>query len=213
MILTSRSMVREMRAELALVVMLFLVTPSWAAHEAGMVGPYNVSFDVNTTMQYSVIVEKPSSGVTSDGVNFNRYNLTVQSDDYFAWIVLTHYEKPMLANITANEYIVLAALQGSGADEPNIYQPLIDGQPGILGNFRFDRQYLGQGQYKEGDLVVAASYSPDGSVHEDGQYRGKTNCRVISTFPWEVIRDLLYTLHVEVPKDEQMPQNRSELQL
>jgi len=121
-----------MRAELVLVLMLFLVAPSWASHEAGMVGPYNVSFDVNTTMQYSVIVEEPSSGVTSDGVNFERYNLTVQSTDYFAWIILTHYEKPMLANITANEYIVLAALQGSGADEPNIYQPLIDGQPGIL---------------------------------------------------------------------------------
>jgi hypothetical protein len=71
-----------------------------------------------------------------------------------------------------------------------------------LGNFRFERQCLGQGQYQEGDLIIAASYSPDGRVYEDGVYRGRTDCRVISTFPWEIIRYLLYTLHVEVPKEE-----------
>ena len=51
----------------------------------------------------------------------------------------------------------------------------------------------------EGDLIVAASYSPDGKEYEDGIYRGNTDCRVISTFPWEVIRDMLNTLHIEVP--------------
>ncbi|MDD5703434.1 MAG: hypothetical protein PHU23_15475 [Dehalococcoidales bacterium] len=63
---------------------------------------------------------------------------------------------------------------------------------------------MGQGQYKEGDLIVAASYSPDARIYEDGVYRGRTNCRVISTFPWEVIRDLLQTLHVETPEEESL---------
>ena len=207
---------RGMRAELILFLMLFSASPIMASHEAGVVGPYNVSFDMNTTMDYSVIVEKSSSGVTEDGVKFDRYNMSVQSTDYFAWIVLTRYTEPMLANITANAYIVQSALVGSGADEPNYYQPLIDGKPGVLGNFRFERQDLGNGQYKEGDLVVAASYSPDAKVQENGEYRGITNVRLLSTFPWEVTRDLLYYLHVEAPGDQAasqvLPVNQSQNQ-
>ena len=42
--------------------------------------------------------------------------------------------------------------------------------------------------------------SPDGREDEDGIYRGYTDCRVISTFPWDVIRDMLNTLHVQVPE-------------
>ncbi len=191
-----------MHAEIILLLVLGLIAPAFAAHESGPVGPYNVSFDMNTTAKYTVIVEAPTRGITYEGVNFTRYNLTVDSTDYFLWLILTRYEVPMLANITANEYIVWSALMNSGADQPNLYQPLIDGQPGVLGNFRFERQNLGSGQYKEGDLIVAASYSPDGRVYEDGVYRGRTDCRVLSTFPWEVIRDMLNSLHVEAPENE-----------
>lgn len=190
-----------MRLELILALVLLFVVPSYASHESGRVGPYNISFDVNTTMDYRVIVESPSKGVTDDGVNYTRYNLTVQSAEYIAWIVLTDYERPMLASINANRDVVVAALMGAGADEPKLYQPLIDGQPGVLGSFRYESLYLGQGASRQGDIVVAASYSPDGRVYDDGQYRGRVNLRVISTYPWEVIRDLLYTLHVQVPDE------------
>lgn len=200
-----------MRGELILITMLLLASPAWADHNAGKVGPYNISFDMNTTPNYKVLVEMPSHGVTYDGVAFTRYNLSIENDDsdYFAWLVLTEYEKPMIANITANAEIVAVALQGAGADQPKFYQPLIDGQPGILGSFRFQNEPKGVqlGQHaarqasQEAEIVVAASYSPDGKVMDDGSYRGRLNCRVISTFPWEVTRDLLYTLHIEVPKE------------
>jgi hypothetical protein len=196
-----------MRAELILVLVLSLTGTAFASYESGPVGPYNVSFNMNTTIDYRVIVEAPTHGVTSLGIYFERYNLTIESADNLAWLILTRYEEPMVANITANEYIVYSALISAGADKPNLYQPIIDGKPGVLGNFRFERQFLGQGQYQEGDLIVAASYSPDAVIYEDGVYRGRTDCRVISTFPWEIIRDLLYTLHVEVPKEEGAPAN------
>jgi hypothetical protein len=200
-------MAKVMRLELTLLVVLSLAAPALAAYESGPVGPYVVSFDMNTTMEYKVIVEAPSSGITSLGVGFTRYNLTIDSADYFAWLILTRYDEPMVANITANEYIVYNALINAGADEPNLFQPSIDGKPGVLGNFRFERQFLGEGRYQEGDLVVAAAYSPDARAYEDGVYRGMTDCRIISTYPWEIIRDLLYTLHVEVPKEEGAPLN------
>ena len=142
-----------MRKELVLLpvlLVLILAAPAFAAHESGPIGPYNVSFDMNTTSNYTVIVEAPTSGITSQGENFTRYNLTVDSTDYFLWLILTRYEEPMLANITANAYIVWNALLNAGADQPKLYQPLIDGQPGVLGNFRFENQDLGQGQIQTG---------------------------------------------------------------
>jgi hypothetical protein len=207
-----RSVARVMRAGpvlLPVFLVLILAAPAFAAQESGPVGPYTVSFDMNTTLNYNVIVEAATGGRTFEGVNFTRYNLTVESTDHFLWLILTRYDEPMLANITANAYIVWNALINAGADQPKLYQPSIDGQPGVLGNFRFANQNLGQGRYKQGDLIVAASYSPDGRDYEDGVYRGRTDCRVISTFPWEVIRDMLNSLHVEAPKDDGAPINQS----
>jgi len=195
---------KAMRTQFILLLMFYIATPAGAAvaHESGTVGPYVVSFDMNTTMQYTVYVESPMTGETSMGIKFTRYNLTIDSADYTANIVLTRYDEPMIANITANEYIVYYALENAGADEPALYQPQIDGQPGVLGNFRFQNEYLGNGQYQQGDLVVAAAYSPDGRVYKDGVYRGRTDCRIISTYPWEIIRDLIYTLHIAVPAED-----------
>jgi hypothetical protein len=205
----NQAVMKSVAIELILLLVLSLAAPAFAAYESGQIGPYNVSFDMNTTMEYRVIVEAPTHGV-STGIDFTRYNLTVDSTDYDAYLTLTRYEQPMPADISANMGIVLAALQGAGADQPTIYQNItIDAKPAVLGNFRFERQFIGQGQYQEGELIVAAIYSPDASVHEDGVYRGRTDCRVISTFPWEIIRDLLYTLHVEVPKEEGVPFDQS----
>ena len=202
-------MARVIREQFLLLLVLCLVPQAFAAHEAGPVGPYNLSFDMNTTMDYTVIVEPSSSGQTPLGIDFVRYNVTVDSDDYAAWLILTRFEEPIVANISDSEYIVYGALINSGADRPNLYPVLIDGQPAVVGNFRFERQFLGQGRYQEGDLVVAAAYSPDARLYEDGNYWGRNDCRVISTYPWEIIRDLLYTLHVEVPAEDRAPMNQS----
>ncbi|VVB69835.1 Uncharacterised protein [uncultured archaeon] len=182
-----------------LFMMLLLAAPALAGHEAGTVGPYIVSFDMNTTQEYKVIVEAATSGRTSLGVDYTRYNLTVDGTNYFVYLVLTKYSEPMVANETANAYVVLNALQNAGADKPKLYKVAIDGQPGIVGNFRFENLYLGKGASQQGDLVVAACYSPDGKVSDDGVYRGETDCRVMSTYPWEIIRDFLNSLHVESP--------------
>ncbi len=173
---------------LILIAAAAMVGPSFAAHEAGAVGPFNISFDVNTTMNYEIFVDPPSSGITSSGQSFVRHNMSIETTDYFAWVILTRYENKMQANISANKDIVEAALMAAGCERPKLYQPLIDGQPGVLGNCRFEN----------GEILVVASYSPDGAIRENGEYSGQTDCRVLSIFPWEITRDMLYTLHVEV---------------
>ena len=192
----------KMSALFVLVLAFFLAAPALAAYESGTVGPYVVSFNMNTTMKYTVYVEDASKGATSMGIDFTRYNLTIDSDDYMASMVLTRYDEQMAANATANEYIIYNALMESGADDPVLYQLMIDDHPAVLGNFRFEKQYVGQGQYKEGDLLVAAAYSPDARAYDDDNYWGRTDCRIISTYPWEIIRDLIYTLHVQVPEED-----------
>ncbi len=176
---------------LVLVMILASAGLSLASHEAGKLGPYTVSFDMNTTSKYKVVVDPPSSGVTSNGVKFNRYYLSVDGDDGFASVILTGYDKIMAADIDANREIVAGALTTIGCDSPKLYPSTIaiDGHQGVLGNCK----------YPSGTAIVVVGYSPD-SVLVNGTYVGKTDCRIVSTYSWETTRDILATLHVVVPE-------------
>jgi hypothetical protein len=182
-------MVRAMRILKVLILLFVLIGPAMGTLEEVKLGPYNVSFDMNTTSEYDISVEGPTAGTSSDGVGFRRYNLTVDGDEGFAFLVLTEYDHPMKAGIEADLEIVNDVLKSAACDDPKLYQPLIDGESGVLGSCR----------YPSGSLLVVASYSHGGET-EDGEYLAQTNCRVLSSFPWEITRDMLYTLHVEMPQ-------------
>ena len=172
------------------VLILLMVAPVIALQEAGPVGPYNVSFYMNTTSNYVVMVNGPSSGITSSDVKFTRYNLSIDGNEGLASIILTNYEKDMPASINANRDVVLAALVSLGCSDPKLYPSTIaiDGHQGVFGNCKHD----------SGDTVVVVSYSPDARLVNE-TYIGRTDCRIVSTFPWEITRDMLYTLHVDAP--------------
>jgi hypothetical protein len=172
-----------------LVLILSMATPAPAMQVAGPVGPYNVSFYMNTTSKYDVMVNGPFSGITSTGVKFTRYNLSIDGDEGLASIILTNYEKDMPASINANKDVVLAALISLGCSDPKLYPSTIaiDGHQGVFGNCKHD----------SGDTAVVVSYSPDARMVNE-TFIGRTDCRIVSTFPWEIARDMLYTLHVEV---------------
>jgi hypothetical protein len=182
------TVVRLIKTGLILTALLFVICPALAGQEKVVLGPYNVSFDMNTTMDYNISIENPSMGMTSDGARFTRYNVTVDSKGYFTWLILTAYNASMLADIQSNMDIVTSTLDSAGCDEPKVYNTEIDGKPGVIGVYRF----------KSGDLLVCASYSPD-AVAESSQSFGRMNCRVLSSYPWEVTRDMLNALRVAVP--------------
>lgn len=178
-----------MRAVLTLVLVVLAATgTSLAAHESGMLGPYRISFDVNTTSNYKVVVDPSSSGTTPDGAKFVRYYLSVDGDDGYASFVLTGYEKNMSAGIDDNKALVTSALTAIGCDSPKLYPSTIaiDGHQGVLGTCK----------YPSGEAIVIASYSPD-AVLKNGTYLGRTDCRFVSTYAWEVTRDMLASLHVK----------------
>jgi hypothetical protein len=67
-----------------------------------------------------------------------------------------------------------------------IYQLPIDGHTGVLEACRFP---------SNNEVFACASY-----FFESGTPAiKKTNCRVFSTYPWEITREMLYSLHVEGP--------------
>lgn len=180
-----------MRTGTILILVLLLACPALAAHERLAVGHFNVSFDMNTTQKYTISTESPSTGNLYGEVSFVRNNITINGEDGFIWIVLTEYSVGMDASISADRSIVASTLQAAGSDSPKIYQPAIDGHPGYLGSSRFP----------SGEVLVCASYSPD-AVVQSGKTLGRVNCRVLSNVPWEVIRDMLNSLHVEFSRDE-----------
>ncbi|MCJ7443848.1 MAG: hypothetical protein MUO26_04855 [Methanotrichaceae archaeon] len=176
-----------MRLSTILFAIILLVYPVLAVHESVELGYYRVYFDMNTTANYKLMTEEPSSSdVTHTGQPFERFNLTIDGDEGFAFIILTDYNQSMVADINANMEIVQDVMEAIGCERPSVFQPVIDGQPGVLGSCRFP----------SGDLLVSASYSPDGKQQED-RYLGKTNLRVLSTFPWEITRDMLNSLDVK----------------
>jgi hypothetical protein len=163
-----------------------LISPALADHEMIQLGPYNVSFDMNTTANYGIIKDEPSGGITYQGIPFVRYNLSVEGEEGSAFLILTNYNESMVADTNANMGLVQNVLAITGCDKPKLYRVSIDGKPGALGNCRFP----------SGVILVSASYSPDGA-QQDREYLGKTNVAVLSTFPWEITRDMLYTLAVK----------------
>ena len=181
-----------MRSGTILILALFLACPALAGHESLTVGHFNISFDMNTSHRYSISTESPSIGSLPSGVSFVRNNISINGDDGFIWIVLTEYSKSMDASINADRNIVASTLKAAGADSPKIYQPAIDGHPG----------YLGTNRFPSGEVLICASYSPD-AVIQSGKSLGKVNCRILSNASWDIVRDMLNTLHIEVSRSKE----------
>jgi hypothetical protein len=180
----------DMKARVALFLLLSLAAPAMGAHEIVTLGPYQVSFDVNTTGEYQITPEDPSSGVTPEGVSFVRYNLSIDGEEGFAFLVLTDYNYSMRSGIKVEQSVLEGPLEATGCQDPKLYQPLIDGHAGMLVNCK----------YPSGGIMTVASYSPDAVPLETGEVRSKLNCRVLSVYPWETTKDMLYTLHVQAAR-------------
>ena len=69
-----------MRTGLILTMIAILACTASAGSVREKLGPYNISFDLNTTAKYSIAPERPSNGVTENGIKFVDYNLSVDGD-------------------------------------------------------------------------------------------------------------------------------------
>lgn len=186
-----------MRIGLILALMAtMLVCSASAGQVKEKLGPYDVSFDLNTTAKYSVSAEGPSNGVIDNGVKFVEYNLSVDGGDSLLYLVLREYKinnqtdidsnKTNINTVTGTINTITKMLNAAQPPNVKLYQLPIDGHTGALEVARFP---------SNNEVFACASYFLDSNFSAIK----KTNCRVFSTYPWEITREMMYSLHVEGP--------------
>jgi hypothetical protein len=177
-----------MRTGLILVLIALLAWSASAGPVKEKLGPYNVSFDLNTTAKYSISSEGPSNGITDNGAKFIEYNLSVDGGDSLLYLVLRGYKINNLKDIDSNKTnvnTVTGFLKIAQCTNTKLYQLPIDGYVGVLGACHFPSN----------EVFACASYF----IESKSSPIKKTNCRVFSTYPWEVTREMIYSLHVVGP--------------
>lgn len=184
-----------MRMWLILALMAMLACTASAGSVKEKLGPYNVSFDLNTTGKYTITTEGPSNGVTQNGMKYVEYNLSVDGGDSLLYLVLREYKinnqtdidsnKTNINTVTGTLNTIIGMLDTAQRPSVKLYQLPIDGHTGVLEACRFPSN----------EVFTCASYFLESSTPAIK----KTNCRVFSTYPWEITREMLYSLHVDGP--------------
>jgi len=185
---------RASRSVIALIIVLsaiLLSQPTSAEPVVRDLGPFQVSFDLNTSMPYTVAVDEPVRSIQK-GRSYITYGLGVRGDDSTIWIFVTdyvgiEYGKKLVEVPLDNDWkIVNDFLTEQGCSNINITETVIDGTVGALGG----------GILPSDRVIFCASYAPEG-VFAQGRQLVTANCRLFSTFPADETASLLGTIHVE----------------
>jgi hypothetical protein len=162
---------------LILVYLLLISVPS-AKNESLIMGPYNVSFDLNTTQPY-LVNNSTKHSETYWGTKYDTYTIMLNSSRNFALITVVDF-KYMKQSANDTQSGVEDFLQGLSYNH-TINNRTIDDQSGILGI----------GVNSAGDFMYAAQYWPTFKASCN------TNVLIVSNYPWDDgTLSLLKTIHV-----------------
>ncbi|MHC1632011.1 MAG: hypothetical protein ACXQT4_07005 [Methanotrichaceae archaeon] len=169
--------------------MLVLVSATSAQPEEVQLGQYNLSFDLNSEMDYTIVVEDLNTSL--DGINFVTHLCWLKGDKIML-IALTDYQLPIEVNTQLIRKGVIDYLNSAKCKEIETYVVTIDQKPGSWG----------WGKRPSGSDLLCAIYWPD--RHEvNGTYLGQVDCVIVSDgAPKDVTENLLNTIHVE--KDQKV---------
>ncbi|OPX77394.1 MAG: hypothetical protein A4E45_02029 [Methanosaeta sp. PtaB.Bin039] len=170
-----------------------------AVPETHTMGPYQISFDLNTSARYSVVIEKPVKSLLSESRSYTTYGLGVIGESGNIYVFVTGYDKVLRLDQSDSKMVEDYLLEME-CQNIKITEESYQGRPGALG----------AGTLPSEQVVFAGSYSPDGlTVGED--YVGMTNCRWVSTFPAQETVNLISTLEViRINETEQKPSSSPE---
>jgi len=169
-----------------LILFLLLVSLSSAKQESLIMGPYKVSFDLNTTQAYNINNAIPATyGETYGGISYVTYTTQINDSNNTALIIISYFSSNQMdKEIYAMKSSIQDSLSNSPYYDSDIYDRTIDGNAGILGvgeNFKGDSQRF------------LAEYWPMFNAS------GDTKIRIQSGYPWENgTLSLLRTIHVEL---------------
>lgn len=175
-----------MRISIILILSLLLVSVSSAKQESLTMGPYKVSFDLNTTQEYSINNTIPVEyAETYGGISYVIYQTKINDSNNIAFITVNHFSSnQMNKDIDEMKSNIRDVLSNSPYYDCDTYDRIIDGKSGVLG----------VGENYEGDSNwFLAEYWPMFNMSSD------TKVSINSYYPWyDGTLSLLKTIHVEM---------------
>lgn len=181
-----------MKALFALVVIVMLATSVSAKPDEISVGPYNVSFNLNTKMNYTVTSDyHAEKGNTSGHVQIRFDN------DTQAIVGISAFDAWQSAGIPRSEflYMNLALKTDKDVINSNVSERSIDGEDGLVA------QALLQPTGEKARDYAVAIYWPDSKAIEGFDFPvGKTKVEIVANLPENLNLDLLNSIHVTGPK-------------
>jgi hypothetical protein len=176
------------------------------APETHKLGPYTVSFNMNTNMSYQIQTEDPAVYPF-----VNIYPLVIKTDNTTgASISITQYNNLTPSILGVNEEITALrmALRGINVTAPE--GMVIDNRNGFLLS---GMPFAGMGNAPSGFMFFQAQYWLDSKDCECGPVSvGTVLVNIVSTYPQDVTEGLLSSIHVtadQMPPTQALDQNVS----
>lgn len=172
-----------------LILMILLAAGASAKTEEISSGPYNVSFDLNTTMEYSVLSQWDEANTTSStNIKFNNSTQAV--------IVVTNKTVWKCADLSPDlKYLNLALNYEKALGQivdGALFERTIDGKPGLVVIETFE---------KEGNILnsTIAKYWLDSKEIENYNISvAMTKVEILAKFPMNLSESLLDTIQVRM---------------
>jgi hypothetical protein len=196
----------SVRLSIAAILMLMLSSAALAVPETHQLGPYTVSFNMNTDMGYQTQTQDPAVYPFAA-----IYPLVIKTDNATgASISITQYNNLTPSILGVNEEIAALrmALRGINVTAPE--EMVIDNMNGFLLS---GMPFAGMGNASSGFMFYQAQYWLDSRDCECGPVSvGTVLVNIASTYPRNVTENLLSSIHVaagQVPHTQAQDQNIS----
>ncbi len=176
-----------MRLLLATALVLMLSSLALATTETQQLGPYTVSFDMNTPMQYQVQVQEPIVTPYS-----TIYSLRIATDDTTgASIGITEYNNKTDATLDVAKQLTAMGMALRGLNVTSIDDQMIDGKEGFIIAGTPSSQGTSAPQ---GATLYLAGYWLDSVSCDCGPVSvGTVNVGISSSYPEDVTQNLINT--------------------
>ncbi len=170
--------------------MLMASSSALAASETHQIGPYTVSFNMNTNTNYQI--QTPNSTVYPFAT---VYTLVISTDNTTgASIGITEYKNLTTATLETNEEIAALRMALSGINVTAPVEQVIDNKSGFLLS---GKPFAGMTNVPSGTVFQQAQYWLDSKNCECGPVSvGTTLVDVASTYPQDVTKGILSSIHV-----------------
>ena len=166
--------------------MLIMITVASGGPENVAVGPYDISFGLNATVDYEIETLGPEYFETDDGVSYVEHTLVLNGTDYFTFISIRRFDYPIEAGNESTRRETEAFLERIGCRDLQSYGREIDRQAAFVatGTNIFDT------------TETYALYWLDRVTFTSENYMATLLCSISSDIPSDAIENLLDTIHV-----------------